>query len=178
MTTEEFMQDMLNKTKQALSSDCYYSNDELGVTQFIALAVHRDSDLLAESNWHSIIADMDKNKLDYSIERFSHWAMGWIDYLIIDTAHQDSVLFIENVLYALDQYPVYDEEDWSQREFDEFMRSMNECLDYLYRANEYTVSREFADEFIYDIVSERDPHEFDWQLAEDSMSEYLVSDDE
>lgn len=49
------------------------------------ISINRDSDLLSESNWETqerILAQLDPEGLDHSVERFGHWACGWFEIMI------------------------------------------------------------------------------------------------
>lgn len=141
----------LAKTRAALARDCSFSNDALGETQAIMFSVNRDSSALDRSNWRAIIRDLtakfgsedaidrygayldspeDAPRSHWHIERFNHWAVGYLDYLIIDCfvdsfapapAKQlsEAFLFMCNALAALENYSVYDEDDYSALETDE-----------------------------------------------------------
>lgn len=58
----------------------------------VAASVHRDSDALERSNWHTLTADIlamrdeggDEDMLaDAAVERISHFLVGWVDYLLV-----------------------------------------------------------------------------------------------
>lgn len=86
---------------------------------------HRDSDLLAQSNAKVIrdtLGDYDDTTVQW--QHFSHWAVGWIDAVAIkirDEAGEFTAAFIDmyNLLERLDDYPVLDEDDYSQRQWKE-----------------------------------------------------------
>lgn len=85
----------------------------------IALNVHRDSDALERSNWRIItpsILAADPN--DAAIERMNHWAVGWIDYLLVRPGSPAQTA-AEGWAERLANYPVADEEDFSALEFGE-----------------------------------------------------------
>lgn len=48
--------------------------------------VHRDSDLLEQSNWDAVIEHLQEkfpDSGDYRIEGSNHWAVGWLDTLMV-----------------------------------------------------------------------------------------------
>ena len=89
----------------------------------IALSVTRDSGTLDRSNWEVITKDItERFPDDATTEYFSHWLCGWIEHLLV---RPDSHAFDAMVTWQhkLDQYPVADEQHWSEMEY-------NEALDY------------------------------------------------
>jgi hypothetical protein len=88
----------------------------------ILATVTRDSGALDRSNWQVISGDMDKRFGDsVAVERSSHWACGWVDYLIIDPADGEAVKAAQGWLDTLASYPVADDEHFMQLEHDEAM---------------------------------------------------------
>jgi hypothetical protein len=85
----------------------------------VAFTVHRDSDVIERSNWDVLTTYMTtKYPDDVYIERASHWAVGWMDHLLVrpgSPAVDAMVPFIER----LKDYPVLDDEHLSMLEADE-----------------------------------------------------------
>lgn len=89
----------------------------------IAYSVHRDSDVLERSNFRSMermLDEVDSVSLrnDVDVERSSHWAVGWVDYLVVrpNTPTADEA---EHLLAKLADYPVLDEDDYCSLEYEE-----------------------------------------------------------
>jgi hypothetical protein len=155
MRTETFVNMQLSNTRKGLGG-AGYSNEELGISQFIMLAVTRDSDTLSRSNWE-VISNKMLNEFpdDVHIERFNHWACGWIDYLIVEawvygpaedyigSAVQatEAAIAAEDWLLKLKQYPVANEEHYSQMESDE----LDEYLKNWYAGHNMTASYPMRD---------------------------------
>lgn len=114
---------------------------------FSGISMHRDSDILQISNYHSVIRDLkEKFKDDYDENfaevGFGHWAVGHVDQLccrILKTSipHSDITddditdYFKEAVDIAIsirEDYPVYDECDFSDREWEAAAKWLGECL--------------------------------------------------
>lgn len=102
-------------------------DDDLDHTWAILYTHNRDSGLLAESN----AAEVDKvmapfvaaDEPDAKIYRSSHWACGWIEGYAIRVFSASGEITAAFTAYAalqarLEQYPVLNEDDWSQREYD------------------------------------------------------------
>ena len=103
----------------------YRGEHPLGKTWAITFSVNRDSDLLSRTNWDVITADMQKRfPKSTDVERFSHWAVGWVDYFVVrmlDRQGQVTKAGIAALEWqgALENYPIADEEEFSKREFEE-----------------------------------------------------------
>jgi hypothetical protein len=95
---------------------------------YVFLGKHRDSDLLDESNFdvgYSKIKDLNTEleNGDNSIQivREGHWAVGWIEWIAIHESNIPALKVADSISSDLKDYPVLDEEDWSNRE------NYNEC---------------------------------------------------
>lgn len=87
----------------------------------VFLTVNRDSDALERVNFE--VADarldaIDPAGEDHYVEHFGHWAVGWLDYLTVRPG-SDCWALAETLLAKLADYPVLDEERWSEVEFEE-----------------------------------------------------------
>ncbi|APU89149.1 conserved hypothetical protein [Virus Rctr71] len=91
---------------------------------FITYTHHRDSGLLDESN--ALVIDKALEPFegtDTIQEHHTHWAVGWVDGWAIRVYNNDGTITeafkaYADPAYALSQYPILDEEDFSQREYD------------------------------------------------------------
>ena len=85
----------------------------------IGLAVHRDSDAIERSNWRVIVPPiLEAHPDDAAIERASHWLVGWVDYLLVRPGTQ-AATEAQEWADKLADYPLADEEDYGQLEWDE-----------------------------------------------------------
>lgn len=153
---------LLARTKEAIRS-AGSQNQALGITQAIVCAQHRDSGALDRSNFDSFVAILEKKfgdedlytrdpdvsyyvvyeaRANWHIERFDHWAVGYIEYIVINCysapedesgapadsmqndpnwARQLSGAMIEalDILRALERYPVVNEDHYSALESNE-----------------------------------------------------------
>jgi len=109
------------------------------VGDYTIVGQHRDSDALARSNYKRIFEDLVKKAIelgqpvgaytDYQEDEpkqyvydfnASHWAVGWVEEVIIKaSAPEELIHFAEEIREALDNYPVYDEEHFSELEHTE-----------------------------------------------------------
>lgn len=84
----------------------------------------RDSGLLGQSNASALrraLADRPELAEDWQETRCGHWAVGWVDHLAIrvltDDGQETAMLgFVREWLSALEDYPIADDEDFSERE--------------------------------------------------------------
>lgn len=120
---------------------------------------HRDSDRLSESNWDSAFAILDAaaRRLGerrctltddghpvrcIEVARANHWAVGWCEALCVHKDSPPSILrAADDIRRRLADYPVLDESDYGQREFDYAAQQwadfdLRDRLFYIGRANE------------------------------------------
>lgn len=85
----------------------------------IVLGQHRDSDALERSNWEVISDDlMTRYPDDVAIERFSNWAVGWSESLLVRPG-SPALGAAKTWHDKLAQYPVADEDHYSMLEANE-----------------------------------------------------------
>lgn len=92
---------------------------------FIVACVHRDSDCIARSNFEVFQRELGKDGV--AIQRFNHWGVGWIDYLIVDPSNEGLVALAESLRSALEDYPVLDEMHYSELESNEANEVWKSC---------------------------------------------------
>jgi hypothetical protein len=95
---------------------------------FVIYGRNRDSTILENSNYELIMAELEKHAetlpehpdgepyvYDFSA---NHWAVGWVETLLIRQDSPDSLQALASeILGALSDYPVYDESDYSERQY-------------------------------------------------------------
>lgn len=86
---------------------------------FVAIGRHRDSDTLTESNWRVLLKRLGGESETVLIIRDSHWAVGWVEAIYIHESNTTALGIADEARAAMDDYPVLDESDWSQLEWDE-----------------------------------------------------------
>lgn len=104
----------------------YGDNDDW----LVAYAIHRDSEALERSNFRTIRHDLESRfPLDVVIETFSHWAVGWTEEILVrpDT---EAARAAEEWRAKLAEYPVADDEDWSEEENTEACESIADFVRY------------------------------------------------
>jgi hypothetical protein len=94
---------------------------------YVFMTTHRDVDLLDESNWECIKRDIGENPSAAQKEKGlliveeSHWAVGWVQWMGIHETDYELLMRADDIKAALDDYPVYDDEDYSGRQWESQM---------------------------------------------------------
>lgn len=80
---------------------------------------HRDSDPLELSNFRVVYVDLQTRFGDaVDTAMFGHWAVGWVEEIAWDASRADVAAAVEEWRAALDNYPVADESDYSELEWE------------------------------------------------------------
>jgi hypothetical protein len=109
---------------------------------FAGISLTRDSDPLARSNYRAACKKFfkldeieDIEKIDepedspFKVYGASHWACGWVDHIIVNHADEDALRLAFSVHEDLEQYPVLDEEDFSEEEERDQHLTLTNCFD-------------------------------------------------
>jgi hypothetical protein len=121
---------------------------------YVLLSRHRDSGLIEESNFNSALKMLNGESDTVKVIRASHWAVGWIEVILIHESDKVSVDKGNEIEESLGNYPILDEDDFYERESekrDEYIEEIrkdiaNECGD------RWDLSNNATDEEIYDVV--------------------------
>ena len=84
---------------------------------FVFLGRHRDSDLLTESNFECALAALGGESNTVQVIREGHWAVGWVEWIAIHESDLKALSEADDILCALSDYPVLDDSDFSEREW-------------------------------------------------------------
>ena len=102
-----------------------FEPDANPVGDYVIYSRHRDSEILIESNYDALlfglqyIAKMHGCKEKVYDFRAGHWASGWVETIIVRAdAHPAVLQQAAEYLEALSDYPVVDEDDYSDRQSD------------------------------------------------------------
>ena len=104
----------------------------------VVLTTNRDADTLTRSNFRCMVqllggkeSDGAKGSTELSehaaIEEARHWACGWVQYLVINPDNKELVAIAEEQLASLENYPVVNEDDWSNLEMEEANQVWQSC---------------------------------------------------
>lgn len=92
-------------------------------------------DLLPYSNYECILEDL-KDQFGELENKENGWFVDMNrEILIIQCATDELLEFADNIIDQLHNYPVYNDDDYSQREFDEFSKNTLDELNYCLRVN-------------------------------------------
>lgn len=105
-----------------------YAGDIPGDEWLCVLTRTRDSEILTDSNFERILADLGGEGENVEVHRFGHWACGWWEALAVRAGTPEAGK-AGDILDDLDGYPVYDEEDYSERCDSEANRIWKEYYD-------------------------------------------------
>lgn len=78
----------------------------------------RDSDALAESNFAAALDMLGGESDTVEIHRFGHWGPGWFELILCAPCHESTLYDMQE---ALENYPVLNDEDFSNREFEAYL---------------------------------------------------------
>lgn len=84
----------------------------------------RDTGPFEESNFETALEMLGGESEDVEVHRFGHWGPGWFE-LILVAPETDAAKKAEDIEASLENYPVLDDEDLSEREWDDFVESWN-----------------------------------------------------
>lgn len=87
---------------------------------------NRDSGCLLESNFHAALKRLGGESDTVQVHRFGHWACGWFEIIIVAPDSGASKLALD-IDKALEDYPVLNEDDWSQREIEKANQIWQNC---------------------------------------------------
>lgn len=117
----------------------------------VPVILTRDGDCMERSNFYSAEKLMAKaDASDYERHSFGHWACGWFDILIVKPNTRAAEI-AEDIERRLDNYPILDESDCSEREHEEAAEvwrgcySESERIEYIRRRRHDFEFRSFAD---------------------------------
>jgi hypothetical protein len=100
---------------------------------YVGPSRHRDSDDLTESNFHTALKDLGDDEGEETetvfVVRESHWAVGFVEWIAVHKDDEAAVAKLTEIEAALEQYPVLDEEDLSEREMDSANQTWQNCYD-------------------------------------------------
>ncbi len=114
-------------------------------------SITRDSELLSVSNWETMLKCLEEKDPDgegHEVHRFGHWGPGWFEIVLI---RPDSACFVEceEIEGALENYPVLDESDYSEREWTQHGEDLAQYVDSLYsEVQDYFKDPKYGTEYI------------------------------
>ena len=166
----EHLEELLKQAQEApdhyFGSLLHLEEDNQARTGF---AKHRDSDILAISNYETVLADL-KERFGAAVEVNSanHWAVGWIDEIVVKARNKKGrphPAFIAAMEWhdKLADYPCADERDYSRREYEDLLETLENCYDvptdkldtvssYLFSTHSVSNSDDLREEYVEDAL--------------------------
>ena len=117
----------------------YNGNPEMFISWSLGpVILTRDSDILTESNYHAIVKRLEsfpEYEDLWAIEECSHWAVGWVKHLTFqvfdDTGNVSPIVAVLiDIHNELCDYPLLDEDDFSEREYDAAIENIKDACRY------------------------------------------------
>lgn len=94
---------------------------------FVFLGQHRDSDALSRSNFTCALKAIGGETETVHVIREGHWAVGWIEWIAIHQSDSKALETAEEIHCALADYPVVDDEHFSETEMEEANETWLHC---------------------------------------------------
>lgn len=87
----------------------------------------RDSDALERSNFATMLRSLGGESETVIVVRESHWAVGWVEWIAIHATDDASLRQADELKGSLADYPVLDEEHFSDLEYTEAADYWESC---------------------------------------------------
>jgi hypothetical protein len=81
---------------------------------YVLLSRHRDSGLVEESNFWSALKMLGGESDTVKVVRAKHWAVGWIEFILIHESDKESVDKGNEIEESLNNYPILDEDAFDE----------------------------------------------------------------
>lgn len=87
----------------------------------------RDSNVLEQSNFRSMLRELGGESDTVAVEREDHWAVGWVEHLLVLPGTPEAEK-AEELRACLEDYPILDESDHSELEDEECTETWTNCF--------------------------------------------------
>ncbi len=130
---------------------------------YVAIGRHRDSSLLDNSNFEVFekamkeIGEADNwqhEEACWQIVRNGHWAVGWVEWIAIHKDAQAHIDKADELLARLADYPVLDEENYSNRQYESALSFITEAVSFYARRSEEEFTEERKQVAIEQLMSD------------------------
>jgi hypothetical protein len=105
--------------------ECYVG--ETFEDYFVVAGQHRDSDVLTRSNFRVALERLGGESETVRVIRLGHWAVGWTEGLLIHESDEAALRVGDEIAAELEDYPILDEENYSELEWDEAGQWWDNC---------------------------------------------------
>lgn len=94
---------------------------------YVFLGQHRDSDTLTRSNFRSALKALGGETDTVLVVHEGHWAVGWVEWIAIHQDNHEALRRADKIVAALEDYPVVNEDHWSELEYEEANEVWTQC---------------------------------------------------
>ena len=109
-------ENQMNRSK-GLDSWSNYGGENLG-NLVVVVGRNRDSGILDESNFQAALEILGGESDSVQVHRFGHWGCGWFELILVDPKDRTKLIEAYNIIKALEHYPVLDDMDYSEGEWE------------------------------------------------------------
>ena len=96
---------------------------------YVVLFQYRDSGTLERSNFSNALEELGgENSPNVIIARSSHWAVGWVEHLLIHKEDKKHIEEAEKIIALLEDYPVLNEGHFSELEWEVLVSNIKEVM--------------------------------------------------
>lgn len=88
----------------------------------------RDSDCLERSNFACMLQALGGESETVIVVRESHWACGWVEWIAVHATDETALAIADDIKGKLDDYPVINEDHWSELESEEADQVWADCF--------------------------------------------------
>jgi hypothetical protein len=114
----------------------------------------RDSGPLDQSNFASALKMLGGESDTVEVRRFGYWGPGWFEIIIVAPG-SEAARIGEEIEASLADYPILDEDDFSRREYEDYVETWNCCGMSRYFAK-YLRSEFNLSDRAYDLIDDAD----------------------
>ncbi len=93
----------------------------------------RDSDALERSNFICMLRELGGESETVTVVRESHWAVGWVEWIAINADDSKALEIADGIIAELADYPVINEDHWSELEHEDANETWTNCYSDLER---------------------------------------------
>lgn len=116
------------RNSEGLDSLENYSGDDQYFDWYMVVGRSRDSDPLEESNFATALKQLGGESETVQVMRVGHWACGWIEEIMVHPSDTVAVAKAQEIKDSLEEYPVLDEQDFSEREYEAALETWENCF--------------------------------------------------
>jgi len=93
---------------------------------YVIYTHHRDSNIFETSNYESIREYLKEKNAVFEEITFTNWLVGWHESIMIEESQIDSLLIAIDIIKQLEGYPIFDEDDFSNRTIEKALEYWND----------------------------------------------------